>query len=310
MPLLFRQKVVLFKPEGIYGIDANPTGAADAVLARDIQIRPMEGADIDRGHETPFLSANATIPHDLHMVISLKVELAGSGTAGTPPAWGPLIRACGIAETITPGSAVTYNPISDGFESGTLYLNIAGTLYAMRGARGNADIVIGASGIPQLELTLTGLWNKPADAALPVPDFSAWQQPLVASDTNTPTFTIGGADQVLRSFKLGFGNDVQGRFLINREEIVIADRSDMIEAQIEATALTTFDPFGLARDQSTVALQLAHGTQPGGIATIDVPAAQVQRPGAPTEAQGIKEWPLNLTPLPVSGNDQWTLTLT
>jgi len=33
-------------------------------------------------------------------------------------------------------------------------------------------------------------------------------------------------------------------------------------------------------------------------------------PGAPTEAQGITEWPLNLTPLPDTGNDQWTLTLT
>lgn len=310
MALKFRKKVLLAKTEATYGTDATPAGAADAVLASEITIRPMEGADADRGHDTPYLGANATIPYDLHMVMTFQVELAGSGTAGTAPAWGSLIRACGTAETVSVGTSVTYNPISDSFDSVTIYLNIDGTLYALRGARGNCDIVVGASGIPRLELTFTGLWTKPTNAALPTPDYSAWQKPLIASDANTPDFTIDGTDHVLRNFKLAMNNEVEGRFLIGNEEIVIVDRSDMVEAQIEATPLATLDPFALARDQSTLALSLVHGTTAGGIATLAVPNAQFQRPGAPTEAQGIKEWPLNMLALPGSGNDQWTLTLT
>ncbi|EEX14829.1 conserved hypothetical protein [Citreicella sp. SE45] len=103
---------------------------------------------------------------------------------------------------------------------------------------------------------------------------------------------------MLRNFQLGFGNDVQGRFLIGEEEIVIVDRSDMIEMQIKAVPLATLDPFALARDQTAVPVQLVHGTSAGNVATLDVP-----------EAQGIKEWPLRMVPLPGAGNDQWTLTL-
>lgn len=308
--MFFRKKALLAKIETTYGTDATPTGAANAVLANDISIEPMQGADQDRGHDTVYLGANATIPYDLHQVLSFKVELAPSGAAGTAPAWGPLLRACGVAETITPTTSVVYNPISDAFESLTGCLHIDGHLFKLLGARGNCDLTLNASGIPYLEFTFTGLWTKPADASLPTPTLTAFQKPRIASNANTPTFTIGSEDHVLRNFKLGFGNQVEPRFLVNREEIMIVDRSETIEAQIEATALSSLDPYALARDQETVALVLAHGNTAGNIATLSVPAAQMMRPGAPTEAQGITEWPLNLTPLPDTGNDQWTLTLT
>ncbi|MCA0849695.1 phage tail tube protein [Salipiger thiooxidans] len=310
MTLYFRKKVLLARIESVYGTDAAPSGAANAILASEISIRPMEGSDLDRGHDTPYLGANATIPVDVHAVISFRVELAGSGTAGTAPAWGPVLRACGVAETVTALTDVVYNPISGSFESATIYLNIDGTLYALLGARGDCNLTVNASGIPQLEFTMTGLWVKPVATALPSPDYSAFLKPLAGTKANTPTFTIDGDPYVLRNFQLGFGNDVQGRFLIGEEEIVIVDRSDMIEMQIKAVPLATLDPFALARDQTTVPVQLVHGTAAGNIATLDVPEALMQRPTGITEAQGIKEWPLRMVPLPGAGNDQWTLTLT
>ena len=310
MTLYFRKKLLLAKIEASYGIDATPTGAANTIRASEIQIRPMESTDLERGHETPFLGASGTIPVDLHPVMTFKVELAPSGAAGTAPAWGPLLRACGAAETIEAGTSVTYNPISSGYESATLWLNIDGTLYALLGARGNVDIVINASAIPQLEFTFTGLWVKPSAQVMPVPDYSEFQKPRAGSKANTPVFTIDGAAHVLRSFKLAMGNDVQGRFLIGEEEIVIADRADMVEMQIKAVALATLDPFALARDQSAVPLVLTHGVTAGNIASVSIPRAQMQRPTGLTEAQGVTEWPLTLVPLPEAGNDQWTLTLT
>jgi hypothetical protein len=308
--MFFRKKALLAKIETTYGIDSAPTGAANAMLANDISIEPMQGADQDRGHDTVFLGANATIPYDLHATMSFKVELVPSGAAGTAPAWGPLLRACGVAETVTASTSVVYNPISDAFESVTLYLHVDGHLFTLTGSRGTCDITVNASGIPYLEFAFTGLWTKPTDAALPTPDLAAFQKPLLASNVNTPLFTIAGTDHVLRSFKMAFGNQIEPRFLIGREEIVITDRADTIEAQIEATALSTLDPFALARDQTAVALALTHGTGAGRIAALAIPTAQMMRPGTPTEAQGIMEWPLNMIPLPGTGNDQWTLTLT
>jgi len=310
MALRFRRKMLLAKIEGTYGTDAVPTGLADAVLANDIEISPMEGADADRGHDQLYLGANATIPYDLHMVISFEVELEPSGTAGVAPAWAPLMRACAVGETIVADTSVAYAPISENHESVTIHFNIDGQLHALTGARGTAVVTVAASGIPTMRFTFTGLWTKPTDDTLPTVDLTAWQKPRVASDTNTPTFTIAGTDHVLRSLTLDLGNQVEGRFLIGAEQIMIVDRAESMEAQIEATALATLDPYALARDQTEVELNLVHGTGAGRVATLNVPAAQVQRPGAPTEAQGIMEWPLRMVPLPVTGNDQWTITLT
>ena len=310
MALHFRQKVLLAKLEATYGTDPAPTGAANAILASNVSIQAMEGQDVARAHDTPFLGNNGQLPADLHMVVRFNVELVGSGTAGTAPGWGVLLRGCGVAEVIVANTSVTYNPVSDGHESITLALNIDGVLFKLLGARGDCTIGVSASGIPQLEFVFTGLWTKPTDQAKPTPDYSAFQQPQVASQANTPILSIGGTDMVGRTFRMAFGNQVEGRFLIGEEAIEIVDRAETLEVQIEHTPIASFDPYALARDAATVAVSLAHGTVAGSVATLSVPSAQMQRPGAPTEAQGIVELPLSMMPLPVAGNDQWTLTLT
>jgi hypothetical protein len=66
MSLRFRKKVLLAKIETTYGTDATPTGAANAMLASNISIQPMEGSDAERGHDQPFLGNDGTIPYDLH----------------------------------------------------------------------------------------------------------------------------------------------------------------------------------------------------------------------------------------------------
>lgn len=309
-PLYFRQTVLLFKIEATYGSDAGPTGGLNAILAKDVKIMPMEGADVSRDLDTPYMGNQPSIPNELHVKCTFKVELAPSGVAGTAPAWGPLMRACACAEVIVPGTSVAYNPVTSGHESGTLYFNVDGTLFAAVGSRGTAKIVCDAQGIPMIEFELTGLYTTPSSAALPTPDYTSWQDPKVATTQNTPAFTIGGTSLVMRSFSLDLANKVENRFLIGRDAVLITDREDQIETKVEAVPLATLDPYTLAETQAKLAVQLVHGTVAGNIATLDVPKAQMQRPQGLDDAQGIVEWPLNLVPLPDAGNDQWTLTLT
>ncbi len=292
------------------GTDPSPTGSANAVLATDVQLTPMEGNDVSRDLETPYLGAQATIPTELHSKLSFKVEMAPSGTAGTAPAWGPLLRACAVAETIVASTSVTYNPVSDSHESLTFHLWIGDTRYVLLGARGNCTIRIGAQGIPYLEFEFTGLFSTPSEATRPTPSFSGFKKPLVATTTNTPTFTLGGTSFVMRSASLDLGNQVENRFLIGSESVLITDKAEVFETTVEAVPLTTFDPFTLAADQSSVAVSVVHGTAAGAISTLSIPTAQMQRPQGLENAQDIKEWPLRLVPLPSSGNDQWTLVLT
>ena len=114
----------------------------------------------------------------------------------------------------------------------------------------------------------------------------------------------------MRSMGLTFGNQLENRFLVGSESVLITDRAESLEAVVEAVPLATIDPFALAAAQTQVAVVLQHGTVAGKRATINVPAAQMQRPQGWQNAQGIAEWPLRLLPLPTTGNDQFTLVLT
>lgn len=309
MPIFFRSKILLFKTDATYGTDPVPTGAANAVLAVDVKLMPMEGQDLSRELDLPYLAAEPTIPADLHMKLSFKVELAPSGAAGTAPAWGPLLRACGCAQTIVAATSVTYNPVSSGHESGTFYFWLGGTQYKMLGSRGNAKFTIGASGIPYIEFEFTGLFSVATEVVRPTPTLTGFQKPLVASKTNTPVFTLGGTALVMRQFNLDLGNQIEPRFLINSESIMLVDRAEKLSVTVEAEPLTLVNPYQLAAGAATTAVVLQHGVLAGARATINVPLAQMQRPAGLEQAQNIVEWPLSLIPLANSGNDQWTLVL-
>lgn len=305
----WRNKILLAKIEGTYGEDAAPTGAANAILATDVELKPMEGQDVSRELERPYLGAQPTVATDLHQVLSFKVEYAPSGTPGMAPAWGALLRACACAEVVVADTSVTYNPISDDPESATIHIWIDAIRFVLAGARGTAKLTATASGIPQIEFVFTALRIAPDAAARPAPDLSAWQRPQGFSNANS-ALSLAGASRVMRSFSLDLANQVEGRFLVGREDIRITDRADKIETTIEAVPLTDWDPYAAAETGAPVPLTLTHGQAAGSIATLAVPRAQVQRPSAFAQAQDVVEWPLALIPLPDAGNDQWTLTLT
>lgn len=310
--MFWRLQALLAKIETTYGTDPTPTGAANAILASDVKIMPMEGQDVTRDFERPYLGAKPNIPTGLYAKLSFKVEVKGSGTAGTPPAIAVLLRSCAMAETIVASTSVTYNPISSGHESCTLYFNSDGTNYVLKGARGTFTYRMTAQGVVVLEFEFTGLFSQPAAVAMPTPTYGTQltQLPQVASSANTPTFTVGGVSMILRSFALDAGNEVKPRMLVRSESVIIPNRAEKISATVEAVALATYNPFSLAAAMTSQAISLVHGTGAGKIATLSVPAAQVQRPSGLEEQDGVVEWPLSYLPLPTSGNDQFTLAFT
>lgn len=310
MPISWRSKILLARIEATYGTDPGPTAAEHAILATEVRLVPMEGNDVSRDLDIPWMAAQATIPAELHMRLSYRVELVPSGVAGTPPAWGPLLRGCGCAETIDAATSVTYNPVSAAHESVTHHLWIGGTRYAIRGCRGTAVLRFNAQGIPYLEFDFTGLFAVPSEETRGNPNVTAFLKPDLVTSARTPVFTIGGASFVMRQASLNLGNQVEGRFLVGSESILIVDRSEQIECTVEAVPVSTFNPIALAQAQTAVALGLQHGTAAGRIATLGVPAAQMQRLTGLEQSQMITEWPLRMVPQPVAGNDQWTLTLT
>lgn len=310
MAIFWRDKIMAIDIETTYGTDASPDGA-DAVLAKQVTLSPMEGNDLDRELELPYFGSQGTIPVELHAKLAFEVELAPSGTAGTAPAWGKLLRACGCAETVVANTSVTYNPITNDPEACTVHFFNGGTRYVLRGARGTASFDLTANQIPKIMFEFTGLFTLPSEQTRAIPSFSAWQRPQEVGPTFTALTFASRTDLTLRKFMLDMANQIEPRFLVGPEEILITDKDEQIECTIQAVPLTTYDPYAAALNQTEVAISLRHGVGAGKIATLATTRAQMQRPQGLETPQNVTEWPLRLKPIPSStGNDQWTLTLT
>jgi hypothetical protein len=304
----WKRKVLLAAVETTYGV--KPTvGAAQAITAIDVSIDPMMGQNLDRNIDFLWLTSQETIPAEVHAKLKFKVELAAAGTLGTVPFWGPLLRACGFAQTVAAGVSVTYNPVSSGFESVSMDFWIDAVRYQLNGARGNAVFRV-EMGIPYIEFEFWGLFNRPDAAAVITPTMGG-TRPLAAQSVNTPTFTINSVALGARSFVLNAGVSVIPRFTMGvAPEILITGReAEALDMTVEARTLATFDPYGLAEAGTLVPIALTHGVAAGRRIKFAAPAAQLLLIGAPTNSDGIVVNPLSARLRPTSGNDQFTVVL-
>ncbi|MDT7533731.1 hypothetical protein OVY48_09875 [Sphingobium sp. SA2] len=314
-PIKWRSKLILVKAEPLnaYGVDAAPTGAVNAMLLTNVQFQPMEGQEVSRNLELPYMGAQESLPVGLYCVLTGDFELVGSGAAGTAPAWSPLIRSCGVAEVITPGETVEYTPITEDHESVTAYFQIGVNRYVMLGARSTAQFSINAMGIPVCRITMTGLFTIPSVQARPTVNLTAWQKPQVASKATTPVFTIDAMPLTGRDFQLTLGCEVQPRMLFNQERVLIVDRAETISLTVEAVPLTTYNPITAAGSPTVeaprVPIEVEHGTIVGRKVRIEAQSCVQQRFAGSQENQKIEEWPLTFMPLQVGGNDQWKITV-
>lgn len=307
----WRIKTILLKIETSYGVDPTPTGAANAIQLSNVSLKPMDGQDVSRNLDRAFLGAQQQFPTGLMATLTGETELIGHATPGTLPGWGPLARISALAQVASPGVSVIYNPIAGPvFESGTVWFDVAGTRQVMLGCRATGMLKLNSQAIPVIAWTITGLWTQPVDQAPATPVLTAFQTPLIVNKANTPTFTINGVTCLLRNFELDLANQVTPRLLANSEEIVVSDSAGMISAQIEAVALATLNPFLLAKNQTSFAVNLVHGVGAGKIVTINAPTCRMMRPDGYAQEDNILEWPLRIIPLPNAGNDQFTITLT
>lgn len=308
-PILAAKKLLLFKMEASEGVDPTPTGGANAILVSNFSLKPMEGQDVPRNLIRPYIGNDEQFPVGLYGRMQFKVELAGSGAAGTAPGWGPMARCGGLSEAIVASTSVTYTPITDSMESGAAYVWEGATKQILTNIRGDATLRYTAASIPYLECDFMGVYSDPAEVSIATPTYTAFKKPLIVNKANT-TFALNGVSLVLRELSLAIKNKVEPRMLVGSERIVIDDRKEELAMQVEAVPVSIFNPYTLAKAQTQMAMSLVHGTVAGSIITLSSSTLVLKRPTGSNENQGINEWPLVGLPLPSSGNDQWSLALT
>jgi len=306
MALKMRKAVLLAKSEAAYGTDPVPTGAANAILVRNMSVNPLESEFVGRDLIRPYFGSSEQLLVGSHVKIDFEIELAGSGTAGTPPAWAPVLKACGFTEADT-ASDDTYTPNSNSTfvagDSVTLYYNLDGVLHKITGARGDVSFELTAKQIPVMKFSFTGLYNAVTDAAAPTPTYTAFMAPKPVDTTWTPTGTLHGITPVISGISIAMNNAVAYRKLIGSESVIITDRKPSGQITFEAGLVATKDWWTTARNATLAALQIVHGTVAGNIIQIDAPKVQI---GAPQyqDQDGIAMLQCDLTFTPNAGNDE------
>ncbi len=304
----WRKKVILAKIETEYGTDPVPTGAANAILVSDVTIEAMAGESVSRGLVRDTLGAEAEIPVGTHVVAEFSVEIAGSGAAGTAPAYGPLLRACAMAETIAAGVDVQYDPVSADEESVTIYFNNDGNKHVLLGARGNVTLDFAAKAIPHYRFRFVGLWSDPAAAAMPAPSFAGFVAPLPVNNANTPSFALHGYAGVMQSLSIDLGNVVNHRDLVGAEAVQRPDRQSKGTVVIEEPALGTKNFYTAAKSATLDAIALTHGLVAGNIVQIGGPKVQLKAPRK-SESDGISMLSMEMVLTPDAGDDEVKITV-
>lgn len=309
MPKLMRKTVLLAKLETTSGVDAAPTAAANAIVVRATSPQPIVAENVPRNLIRAFFGNSEQLPVGIHSEIDLEVELAGSGAAGTAPAWGPLMRACGMSETVAAGTDVKYAPVTGTNETVTIYVYIDGVLHKLVGCMGTFSLDLTAKQIPVIKFKFLGAANPVTDVTNPTGvDYSKFKRPLPVNKTNTPTWSLAGYTGPLQALQIDLANTLVWRSLIGYEGVAQTDRQPAGSINMELGTVASKDWWSIVQNVTLQALSITHGVTAGSIVKIDAPAVQLSNL-AYSDQDGVAMMTSNLTLNPVSGNDELLITV-
>jgi hypothetical protein len=312
MPLLSRRQLLLAELEVTYGTDPTPLVGSNAILVRNIEVTPLEADTVSRELIRPYLGQSEQLLTQTRVLVNFEVELAGSGTAGTAPAYGPLLRACSFTETVSAGVSVTYEPNSDAApKSVTIYFNNDGVLHKATGCRGTFSLNCAVGEIPTIAFEFTGIYNTPTDVALGSPTYANQADPAVFKQGNTTGFEVFSYAGCLQSFTMELANELVYRELVGcTKQVLITNRAPAGEVMIEAVSIATKNFFSEATGNSTGNLTFQHGQTAGNIVTFTAGQIDLGNPSYSDE-DGIQMLTLPYIATPTdSGNDEMEIVFT
>jgi hypothetical protein len=311
---LTRKKFLIAKIETTYGTDPSPVGGSDAVQVTNLELTPIESDNVQAAAFQGFLgnSTRGTLVANKRVSVTFDVELAGSGTAGTAPAFGPLLKSCGLSETLVSSVSVTYAPVSSSFSSATIYCFYDGTRHKITGARGTVSFNMTAGQFAVASFNFIGIYNAPDSTALSGSFTVANQAAAIeVNDTNVTTATFHGVTSSrIESFDLALNNELLYKETASNQEVLITNRAPGGTAVIEAPAIGTTDFFGKAVAVTTGSTSLVLGATGGNIVTVN--AAQTDITGCSyADTNGVIALSMPYLALPTTaGNNEMSLVFT
>lgn len=277
MPRSIRKTIILFKLETTSGTDSAPTNTADAVLFHvDNLSASIEQQFAERDVVNGNFATPDRLPYTRRGTITFTVDAAGSGAAGTAPAVGRLLQACGIAETVTAGQRVTYNEVADNLKTATIWVYMDGELRKFRYCSGSFSADFSVGQVPKFTFNFQGLVTSVTAATNPVPTLTPWQRPVAVGPANTSNLSLGGtltagalAGGTAFSFKtltFDLGNDVQFDELCTSETVGIYGRESTMTVVLDLSVAEEVQKYADMHAGTTFSVGFTHnGANAGGV---------------------------------------------
>jgi hypothetical protein len=215
----------------------------------------------------------------MHVKLTFRTYLVGSGTLGTAPKFIPLFfgSRCKVVSTV---STVEVTPDSAGTASLSLEFNINGRRHRMVGARGTGKMDFTSQQAAYVDWDFTGLYVAAVDAVPLAQDFTGWIQPTPLSFQNTPIveFNAVTTGWVFKKLTCDIGNEVKYRNNPGEERVYISGRESTGDVELLAPTLATFNAFEASRLNTTTSLKLGHGTVAAQRVIFEAGFAKIQDP--------------------------------
>lgn len=308
-----KNTVITAALEATYGVDAAPTGADNALLISEMTITPLDAQNIARNNIKGFFGLDEELVGPNSVRCSFTVELAGSGAAATPPAWGVLLLGCAMAESeLTTPARVEYTPVSDALKTLSIYYYDAGVLHKLLGAMGTVTLSAKVGERPSLKFDFIGT-DGGISAASTTGVYSAWKKPVAMKMGNVTDITLGatyaagaltsGTGYPSTGLEIMLGNAVEFDALLSSESVDITDRQVTGKTELELTAAQEVTFMGNVKANTTQSLGFAIGTAAGNKIILHAPSMQLTNP-TKIDRKGKRLIGYDMRMVPVSGNDE------
>lgn len=272
-------KLLLFKKEVTYGVDAAPTLVANAVLTRNFTSNPLANDRIQRNLDRPVRGRTKDATSNARTTFGYEIELAGAGAAGTAPGWMEHLEACGmLAPVLTANTSAVqrFALVGTALSSATAWYYRGSLLQKAVGARGTFSLDFTAGAYPFAKFDMTALLGAVpfSDLAPAAPTLDRWKEPVEVNTDNTAVL-IGGYAVPLRSLSIDCNADIAVRNLVNGRYVNRGNHAATGRAVFELPSIAARDYFGDLRNNAEIALSVVHGTVPGNIVQLDATRLQV-----------------------------------
>ncbi len=304
-----KNTLILAKLQTAIGTEAVPTAADDAMLISNPSHTPVASTMVSRDLIRPYFGNSQQLSAGVHAELSFDVEIAGSGAAGTAPAWGRLLVACYFAETVTADTDVKYAPVSLRPNTPlTIYYYLDGLLHKLTDAYGTVSFDMTSAAIPKMSFKFMGVYNPVTDTPLPAgSDFSKFLTPKLALTANT-TWSMFGYTGPLQQLSLDINNTLNWFQLIGEEGAEVDDRQPNGKVVMELSSVASQDWWSAARDAQLGALSIQQGQTAGNIVLFEAPQAQISNLSySDTNNKALLNGDLTLSPN--QGNDELVITV-